>query len=200
MRVIGLTGGVGSGKSLAAELLQEICGAELLITDELGHVVMESDAEVHGWMIDFFGDQIVREDGTIDRAAVAQVVFADEGARRALEGQIHPAVIRYIRDYIEGRRESEGTIVLESAILFEAGCDSFCDCIVYIQVEEEIRRQRLVQSRGYSQEKITAILSGQMTEREFAAKCDVVIPNNAGKEQLREHLVRWCGSISALPC
>lgn len=191
MRVIGLTGGVGSGKSLAAELLREICGARLLIADEIGHSVMESDGEIHAWIAEYFGRKMIREDGTVDRAAVAQVVFADEEARRALEGQIHPAVIRYIRHYIAQYSETEETIVLESAILFEAGCDRLCDCIVYIQVDEEIRRRRLAESRGYSRERIEAVMAGQMTEQEFAGRCDVVIKNNGGKEQLRECLAQW---------
>ena len=97
-------------------------------------------------------------------------------------------MIRYVEEYIAGRKEQEGVIVLESALLFESGCDRLCDEIWYIFVSEEIRRERLAQSRGYSQEKITAILKRQMTEQEFADRSDVVIRNDGTMQELREQI------------
>ena len=98
MYVIGITGGVGSGKSYAAHRLQEKLGATLLIADELGHVVMEPGRSAYCQIVEHFGQNIVSSDGSIDRAALAEIVFSDARARDWLNQVIHPAVIEYIRD------------------------------------------------------------------------------------------------------
>ena len=117
MKVIGLTGGVGSGKSLAAQMLAQEYQAQLLITDELGHTVMEQGQRAYEEILGHFGRELMQEDGTIDRTLLAQKVFADEQEREWLNSVIHPAVIRYIEEYIAARKEEPGTIVLESALL-----------------------------------------------------------------------------------
>lgn len=188
MHVIGLTGGVGSGKSLAAQILAEERQAELLITDELGHTVMKKGSDCNDKILEHFGRKLMDPAGEIDRNLLAQKVFGSEAERNWLNRLIHPAVIRYVEEYIAGRKEQEGVIVLESALLFESGCDRLCDEIWYIFVSEEIRRERLAQSRGYSQEKITAILKRQMTEQEFADRSDVVIRNDGTMQELREQI------------
>ncbi len=188
MHVIGLTGGIGSGKSLAAQILAEERQAELLITDELGHTVMKKGSDCYDKILEHFGRKLMDPAGEIDRNLLAQKVFGSEAERNWLNRLIHPAVIRYVEEYIAGRKEQEGVIVLESALLFESGCDRLCDKIWYIFVSEEIRRERLAQSRGYSQEKITAILKRQMTEQEFADRSDVVIRNDGTMQELREQI------------
>lgn len=189
MYVIGLTGGVGSGKSLAAQMLAEEKNAELLITDELGHTVMEKGTPCYDEIRKHFGEDIVDQEGNIDRTTLAQRVFCDEAERTWLNRLIHPTVIRYIESYIAGRRKRDGIIVLESALLFESGCDRFCDEIWYVSVSEAIRRKRLEESRGYSQEKITSILKRQMTCEEFQKRSDVVICNNGTQEELRAQIL-----------
>ena len=131
----------------------------------------------------------MQEDGTIDRTLLAQKVFADEQEREWLNSVIHPAVIRYIEEYIAARKEEPGTIVLESALLFESGCDRFCDEVWYVCVPEAVRRQRLAESRGYSQEKITSILKRQLSEEEFRRRSDVVIENDGTMEELRQKIL-----------
>ena len=188
MKVIGLTGGVGSGKSLVAELLSGEYGAHLLIADDLGHVVMEPGTEGFADIVAKFGDGVVREDGTLDRELLARKIFEDDQARRDLDEIIHPAVIRYIEEFIHSRREERGMIVLESAILFESGCDRFCDSIWYVHVSDRVREQRLAENRGYSLEKSQAIMKKQLSEQDFLRKCDLVIENNGTVEELRETL------------
>ncbi len=188
MRVIGLTGGVGSGKSLAAHILAAECGAELLITDGLAHSVMEPGGECHRQIVEQYGSEIVGDDGRIDRNVLASKIFSDERARQELNAIVHPAVIRYVKKYIDERRDQPGTIVLESALLFEADCDRLCDVVWYVRVSEEARRKRLQDSRGYTQEKISAIMEGQLSEEEFIRRSDVVIDNDGTEEELREKL------------
>lgn len=189
MYVIGLTGGIGSGKSLAAQMLAEKRNAELLITDELGHTVMEKGSRCYKKILGHFGTELTDQQGEIDRTQLAQKVFADEAERNWLNRLIHPAVIDYVEKYITERRQQEGVIVLESALLFESGCDRLCDEIWYIFASEEIRRQRLADRRGYSQEKITAILKRQMSEEEFQKRSDVVIRNDGTPEELERQIL-----------
>ena len=189
MKVIGLTGGVGSGKSLAAQMLAQEYQAQLVITDELGHTVMEQGQRAYEEILGHFGRELMQEDGTIDRTLLAQKVFADEQEREWLNSVIHPAVIRYIEEYIAARKEEPGTIVLESALLFESGCDRFCDEVWYVCVPEAVRRQRLAESRGYSQEKITSILKRQLGEEEFRRRSDEVIENDGTMEELCQKIL-----------
>lgn len=188
MKVIGLTGGVGSGKSLAAQLLKEEFHAQLLISDELGHVAMEPGSTGYQKIIERFGEEVLSADGSIHREALAAVIFQDEVARKDLNGIIHPVVLEYIKNYIRERNHQKGIIILESAILFESGCDQFCEEIWYVRVSEETRKKRLAQNRGYSEEKSAAIMAKQLSEEEFLSRCQVVIENNGTKEELLEQI------------
>lgn len=188
MRVIGLTGGVGSGKSLAAQMLQEACGAKLLIADDLGHVVMEPGTEGFIQIRNRFGGEVVKPDGTIDRAWLADRIFRDAQARQDLNAIIHPQVIRYIKNYIQERKQQPGIIILESAILFESGCDTLCDEIWYVHVSAQTRKKRLAEDRGYSEAKTQAIMQQQMADEAFYSRCDVIIENNGTKQELKKNI------------
>ena len=139
MYVIGITGGVGSGKSYAAHRLQEKLGATLLIADELGHVVMEPGRSAYCQIVEHFGQNIVSSDGSIDRAALAEIVFSDVRARDWLNQVIHPAVIEYIRDTIRQNRTRSGILLIETALMYETGCDRLCDEVWLVYVPEEER-------------------------------------------------------------
>ena len=177
MYVIGMTGGVGSGKTQAACLLKEIASAELLIADELGHVAMEKGTDGYDEIIESFGTDILDADGQISRTVMAEKVF-------------HPKVKAYIRQYIDDRKNQEGVLILENAILFETGCDAFCDEIWYIAVSADARKKRLRQNRGYSDEKSRAIMERQQSDAFFYQRCDKVIDNNGSLEQLKQNLIK----------
>jgi dephospho-CoA kinase len=93
---------------------------------------------------------------------------------------------QYVKEFIDSRHQETGVIVLESALLFESGCDAFCDSVWYIHVSLENRIKRLQESRHYSREKIAGIMAKQMEEEFFFQKCDVVIENNGTPEQLSD--------------
>lgn len=190
MRVIGLTGGIGSGKSLLAKLFQREYGAELLIADDLGHVAMEPGTVGYDRIIARFGFEVVGEDDLLDRNLLAQRIFGDEQARRDLNEIIHPIVTEYIEEYIHQREGEEGIIVLESAILFESGCDRFCDSIWYVHVSDRVRRKRLADNRGYTPEKTQSIMEKQLSEQDFLQRCDIVIENDGTVKELQEALRR----------
>lgn len=190
MHVIGLTGGVGSGKTVAAHMLAEILSAELLISDELGHVVMQKGEAGYQKIVETFGTEILDEQGEIVRDRLSKVVFADAEALKQLNQIIHPAVKEYLKNYIEQRKEREGWLVLETAIMFETGCDALCDEVWYVYVSPETRRKRLELGRGYSIEKTDAIMEKQMSEDEYRNRCQQVIANEGDEQELRARLLQ----------
>lgn len=195
MYVIGMTGGVGSGKTQAACLLKEIASAELLIADELGHVAMEKGTDGYDEIIEAFGTDILDMDGQISRTVMAEKVFHDKERLALLNGIIHPKVKEYIRQYIDDRKDKEGILILENAILFETGCDVFCDEIWYVAVSADTRKERLHQNRGYSDEKSQAIMESQQSDAFFYQRCDKVIDNNGSLNQLKKNLTKEYQSI-----
>ena len=179
MHVIGLTGGVGSGKTVAAHMLAEILGAELLISDELGHIVMQKGQEGYRRIIQTFGTEILDGQGEIVRERLSKVVFGDTEALNRLNQIIHPAVKQYIRDQLAVKKQQgQKVCVVEAALLLEDHYDEICDELWYIFTAEEIRKERLMESRGYSEEKIQHIFESQLKEEIYRKYCKTVIDNN----------------------
>lgn len=188
MRVIGLTGGVGSGKSYVAHCLQKLYGMELLIADELGHVAMEPGTDSFDRIVARFGADLVMEDGRLDRKGLADIIFHDPQALTDMNGIVHPAVKEYLADFISKRQELSGTILLENAILYETGCDAFCDEVWYVSAPEEIRIRRLMADRGYTEDKSRAIIVSQQPESFFRERADRIIDNAGSRQELKKQL------------
>ena len=188
MRVIGLTGGVGSGKSYVAHRLQELYGMELLIADELGHVAMVPGTDSFDRIVARFGVDLVREDGTLDRKHLADIIFHDPQALEDINAIVHPVVKEYLVDFINRRRGLPGIILLENAILYETGCDAFCDEVWYVSVPEEIRIRRLMTDRGYTEEKSRAMIASQRSELFFRERADRIIDNAGRRQELDKRL------------
>lgn len=188
MYIIGLTGGVGSGKTEAAKLLREIAKAELILADELGHTLMEKGSTGYQKVVDTFGKEILREDASIDRKKLAAVVFQEEEKLKELNQIIHPLVLGAINEYCQQKRRQKGILILESAIMFESGCDKLCDEVWYVFVPEEVRMKRLAASRGYSEEKSKSVIQKQMSEEEYRNRCQFEIVNDGSFAMLRRRL------------
>lgn len=188
MYVIGITGGVGSGKSEAVRILAEISNAQCLIADEIGHLVMEPGTMVYKKITEVFGTEILNADKTINRAVLSNIVFAQKEKLRCLNEIVHPGVLQYMKDYIWQREREEGYILLESAILFESGCDRLCQEVWYIHAPYTTRVERLSKSRGYSVEKSRGIMEKQQKDEVFFKSCDRTIENGGTTEQLEENL------------
>ncbi len=194
MYVIGLTGGVGSGKTAAAGKLAELVGAKLLIADELGHVVMEKGAEGYHKIVDAFGSRILDNQGNIDRKTLSGIVFRNPESLERLNEIVHPAVKSYLKEYIDRRRKETGCIVLETAIMFETGCDELCDEVWYVYVPPEVRMERLAVNRGYTEEKSMAIMQQQLAEEEFRKRCKHEIWNGGSVQELENGIRELCKS------
>ena len=153
MRIIGITGGVGAGKSTVLAFLEKEYGAAVIQADQVGHLVMEPGEECYEDVIGIFGKEIIKEDKTIDRKRVSDVVFEQPHLLKMLESVIHPAVKRYICRRIRELQESGCRLcVVEAALLLEEHYQDFCDQVWYIHTDQQIRIRRLEESRGYTRE------------------------------------------------
>ena len=184
MITIGITGGVGAGKSTVLDFLEEKYQAYVMKADEIGHLVMEPGQVCYEPVIALFGKQIIKNDKTIDRKMVSDVVFGSEIMRQSLDAIIHPAVRQYILNQIEQQREAGcSLVVVEAALLLEEKYDAFCDQVWYVHTDQEIRIERLMSSRGYTREKALSIIKRQASEAFFRQNTDYVIANNGLPEE-----------------
>ena len=184
MKIIGVTGGVGAGKSTVLDYLKETYHAHLILADLVGHEVMEPGLPAYDAIIETFGREILNEDQTIDRKKLGDIVFHKEEMRQKLNAIVHPAVKQEILRRIEqAKLENVSYTVVEAALFLEENYDAFCDETWYIYTDEKIRRQRLKESRGYSDERIDQIFRSQKTHEEFQKRCLFMIDNNGSEEE-----------------
>lgn len=193
MKIIGLTGCVGSGKSTVGKKMQEYFSLKLVMTDELGHLAMKPGTESYENIIGIFGENIKTKEGKIDRAKLGQIVFGNKEKLEQLNNIIHPWVKEYLRKSIqeEKAKQQVAYFVMESAILFQSGLNEMCDEIWYVDADEEVRRERLKSSRGYTDEKINSILKNQKENEIVKQQCDVVISTNEGEHSILPQLEKY---------
>lgn len=184
MRIIGLTGGVGAGKSTVLSFLEKEWGAYVIQADAVGHLVMEPEGECYAPVIALFGKEIIKEDKTIDRKRVSDVVFGQPDLLDKLNALVHPAVKRYIlHELEEQKRKGRAISVVEAALLFEDNYQKFCDEVWYVHTDMETRIRRLKESRGYTREKALSIIDSQAPDEFFLEHADYVIENNGDLEE-----------------
>mgnify|MGYP004502424057 FL=1 len=185
MKFVGITGGVGAGKTEILKFLAEQEKIEVMLADEIAHELMEPDGACYEKLKELFaGDAVFGADGKIERNRMAEVIFSDAAKREKLNDIVHPAVKTYVMERVKKEREKKElhVLVLEAALLIEEGYDSICDELWYIYTTEENREKRLMQNRGYSKEKVAQIFKSQLTEETYRKYCRVVIDNNGTKE------------------
>ena len=189
MITIGITGGVGAGKSTVLDFLEEKYQAYVIKADEIGHLVMEPGQSCYEPVIGLFGEQVIKDDKTIDRRQVSDVVFSHPDLLEKLNQIIHPAVRQYITEQLELKKQQGQKIcVVEAALLFEEHYQEFCDTIWYIHTDEEIRIRRLMENRGYTRDKSVSIIASQAPESFFRENADYVVVNNGDFAQTRQQI------------
>lgn len=196
--VIGVTGGVGAGKSSILKYLQEKWQAETLVLDEVSREMLAIGGLCYDETITLFGKDIILPDGSLDRGMIARIVFSDEKMKQALNGLIHPAVRRVSDNFVsEARAGGTGIYVIEAALLIEEHYDEICDELWYIYAGEDVRAKRLAESRGYDLTRIRHMMANQLSEEAFLAGCSVKIDNGGEPEKAyREIDARLCALIS----
>ena len=191
MRFIGITGGVGAGKSEILSYLGKKNGVRVMLADEIAHELMEAGSDCYKSLRQTFNDEdIWNSDGSFNREKLAKVIFSDKIKRDIMNSIVHPAVKEYVirQQEYEKERGELSLLVLEAALLIEEHYDKICDELWYIYTSEENRRDRLKASRGYSDEKIDNILKSQLSEEEYRKYCAVVIDNNGSVEAAFEQI------------
>ncbi len=176
-KVIGVAGGVGSGKSTVLDILRRKYDAVICMADELGHEVMRPGTAGFDRIREDFGEAILSPEGEIDREHLARQVYCDPDQLRRLNGIVHPLVLSEIRNRISERDRSR-LFVLETALLFETGCDRLCDEVWGVVTEDEIRIRRLMDSRGYTREKAESIMRNQHSNAALRTLCQRVLVND----------------------
>lgn len=179
MKVIGITGGIGSGKSRVLSYLEEKHHAVICQADQVAWELQEPGQKCYLEIVEYFGNCILNEDKTINRKELGQIVFHDDTKLYVLNEIMHPAVKTEVQKRIS-REKEKGTklFFLEAALLIEEHYDEICDELWYIYTSEPIRRLRLKQSREYSDKKIDAIMATQLSEEMFRKACKIIIENN----------------------
>jgi dephospho-CoA kinase len=188
MITIGLTGGIGSGKSLVAQMLAEK-GAALINADEVGHRSYRRDTPVHQRVVAGFGRDILDEGGEIDRRKLGQRVFSDPRERERLNAIVWPEMARIMAQDLEAlRSQGNAVTVLEAAVLIEAGWRRLADEVWVVLASPRVTRQRLVETKGMSPEQADARIRSQLSNEERRRHADVVIENNGTIEELRQRI------------
>lgn len=185
MRIIGITGGIGTGKSTILHLLEEKYQAYIVETDKLAHELMKPGCFAYNKIVEHFGMEILLEDKNIDRTRLGRIVFCDEKELIALNDIVHPVVKQYIIADIENKRK-EGFVkiyVIEAALLIEDGYKDICDELWYIYVEKEERIRRLLAGRGDSRKKWEAIIENQSSEEFYKKNCEKIVDNSKNLEK-----------------
>lgn len=190
MKVIGLTGSVGSGKSTVANLLQEKYHAYIIYSDEVAKKLMEPGQKSYQKIVEYFGTDILKPNKEIDRGKLAALVFDDSEKLKMLNSFSHPYVQEYILEKINEIRErgEHEYVVVETALLFQVNYERFCDVVWVVVAEDAIRRKRLKESRGYDDQKIDSILAKQMSNDEFRKNTPYIIDNSKNLRNIEKQL------------
>ena len=180
MKVYGITGGAGTGKSEVIKMLQENFGGCVIMSDEVARELMQKGNISYQLIVEYFGRDILMDDAEIDRKKLADHVFDNKEALEKLNSMTHPYVKDEIRKLI-AEAEASGEcrfVALESAILLECGYEDICDEFWYVYTKPEIRRQRMKETRNYSDEKVDSVMRNQQPDEVFFEQCSFVIKNN----------------------
>lgn len=190
MKVIGLTGGVGTGKSTVAKVLADKFNAYLIFTDDIARDLMRKGEISYRLVVEYFGEGILDEEKEIDRQKLATIAFGDKEKLAKLNSFSHPYVEEFVTNKIaEIKKEKQySLIVVETALLLEVGYEKHCDEVWYVAAPEATRRARLKESRGYTDEKIDAILMNQMSDEVFRTRCSHTIENDGDIDKIEQQI------------
>lgn len=191
MKFIGLTGGVGAGKTTVLKMISQMYRVRILIADEIAHEQMEPGTVCYKRLHEVFGGcDIWRDDGSINRPKLAQLLFSDEEKRQILNGIVHPAVKEYILGEVEKERQKGyyDYVILEAALLIEDHYDTLCDELWYVYASEQTRKRRLMADRGYSEQKVEQIFAAQLSDETYRKYCRAVIDNDRDEQHVKEQI------------
>ena len=180
MKIIGITGGIGSGKSRVLHLLQTQYQAYIVEADSLAQKLMQKEQPAYNRICETFGTDIVGTDGELDRTILGKIVFGNEKKLQQLNAIVHPAVKQYIKEDIAFHRKKEDVkyYIIEAALLIEDGYKDICDELWYIYADKEIRISRLLSGRGGTRQKWISVMENQADDDFYIQNCEHIVNNN----------------------
>ena len=196
MLLVGLTGGIGSGKSTVARML-EARGAVVFDADLLAREVVEPGTPGHAAVTERFGANVLAPGGELDREALASIVFADPAARRDLEAIVHPEVRRRFAEGSEAYRDTDRVVVLSAPLLVETGMYSAFDVLVVVSASADAQIERLMRDRGMSEDSVRSRIDAQATPEARAEVADVMVENDGSVEELEARVERLWADLTA---
>ena len=198
MLLVGLTGGIGSGKSTVARLLEKR-GAVVFDADLLAREAVEPGTPGHAAVIERFGADVLAPGGELDREALASIVFADPAARRDLEQIVHPEVRRLFAEGTEAYRDTERVVVFSAPLLVETGMHTAFEILVVVSATVATQIERLMRQRGMSETSIRARIDAQAPLEDKAAVADFLVDNEGSLDELEGQVERLWTDLSARP-
>jgi dephospho-CoA kinase len=184
--ILGITGGIASGKTTVSRLFAAL-GASLVNADQLAREAVRPGSPALQELIDIFGCGILQADGTLNRPALAQMVFADSAARAAVNRITHPAIARLAEQALREKvQKGAWLVVYEAPLLFEVGAEQRVDAVLVVTAEEGVQIRRLMERDGLSEEAARARLAAQMPQAEKVARADFVIDNSGAAEETEQ--------------
>lgn len=198
---LGLTGGIASGKSTAAELMRQ-AGAIVLDADAIAHQLLTADGAGYAPVLEAFGHDLLDDQGQIDRRKLGAQVFADDSARLRLNALIHPLVRQTLAAAVASYRQQETAagknwlLVLMIPLLFESGLTDTVDLTAVVYCPEPIQLQRLMQRNGFSETEARQRMAAQLPIDEKAQRADKIIDNSRGLAELRQEVQRILGELT----
>ena len=195
MLVIGLTGGIGTGKSEVSHILRDL-GAVVIESDKVAHQSYEPGTTAHGLIVKLFGEDVLDGSGFIDRKSLGKIVFADTARRLELEKIVWPATRKLTLALLE-KETVRGTrvVVVEVPKLFESGWDKVADVVWTVEAPQSVVIQRVERRSGMSELDTKARIAAQFTRQERVDRADIVIENDATLEDLRNQISKLWESI-----
>lgn len=189
-RVIGVTGGIGCGKSAVMDILKEEYRAAVIFTDFVAHELMEPGGVNYRGVVETFGEQILGPDKKVDRKKLGDIVFGNQEKLALLNAATHPNVVAEVKKRLEEYRKDPkvGMVCLESALLLDTPLEGLCDAVWYIRADKDVRIKRLMKSRGYSEKHCTLVMEKQSGESLFLKKADKVIDNSKSIEDTKRQI------------
>ncbi|TCK98202.1 dephospho-CoA kinase [Natranaerovirga hydrolytica] len=195
MKKIGLIGGVGTGKSLVAKLIQEHFNAYIIKADEVGHQLIKKGYKSYDLIVDDFGTDILDENKEIHRGKLSEIVMNDSEKLKRLNAYTHPYIYDYIKEEIDSvdDKGEYAYLILEVPLMIESGFDVLVDEILYVHTDVDIRINRLKGTRNYSEEKIQRIMDKQLTDDKYKKVADHIIYNNTTVEDTLKQIKKILG-------
>lgn len=195
MLLVGLTGGIGSGKSTVARLLEKR-GAVVFDADLLAREAVEPGTPGHAAVIERFGADVLAPGGELDREALASIVFADPSARRDLEEIVHPEVRRLFAEGSEAYRDTERVVVFSAPLLVETGMHTAFEVLVVVSATVATQIERLMRQRGMSEPSIRARIDAQAPLEDKAAAADFLVDNEGSLDELESQVEQLWNDLS----